>query len=454
MFLGCLLPTLAIVLAADGAAALPVRSLILYRNDTAWVERSGEIAVAEGTAQVAIDANAIPSTWSLSSVDMKQKPLTIVTTPFGPLPSLLLGEEGKPNRFYSGAWLTFRENDKTTTGELIGVERTRSGLQIYVRTASGLSLLPPRSLSSISRTAHPRATVSFPKDVTKAVVTTSSVVTGIGWRPIYRLDIGPEGQGRLRLTATIHNSSPDEFRTDKAECSLLVLDRAEPSAAASDPSGSDRTTYSVGSLVLKPLSDVAGNGTLMNATLAENDARVEQRFDWFVGGPDPRDGKTSIEDKVESVLVVTTGHAQSLSPGPIVVTQLERPLGASSFPYTPPRQPAEVRLGPTADLVVQREESELERKRNVAAGDDQPADWVVLSGVLTMENRGIAPARVRVTKRFAGEGTAASDGGRIQRVPNQIGPAHPMSEIVWDVTIPPGQAKRLTYGYQMVVPTK
>lgn len=440
--------------AADQPAVLPVRSLTLYRDGTSWVERAAEVVVTQGAASVAIDENAYPATWTLSVKEPAAKPLAIVSTPFGPIPADLLSDVSPRENSALGQWLSLQTKGETVEGELLAVEPAPGGQRLAVRTQNGMAWIHSRSLRRVMRSPVAHATVRFPEGVKKATVQTSALVEGVGWRPSYRLNIGPEGQGRLTLTAILFNSTPQELRADQAECSLLSLDRTETGTESSDASNADQTSYVIGPLVLNPLSATPVSSEQPRISLADLEVRVEQRFDWRVGGLDPRSGTHEDSDRVEAVLVVTTGAQRALASGPAVVMQAERPLAITEFPHCPAGQAAEVRLGATRDLQVKREETELDRKRGVGMGEEQPVDWVTFAGTLAIENQGIVPARVRVTKRFAGEGTAASDEGRIQRVLNQVGLLHPISEILWEVTIPRGQIKRLTYGYRMVVPSK
>ena len=130
------------------------------------------------------------------------------------------------------------------------------------------------------------------------------------------------------------------------------------------------------------------------------------------------------------------------------MTRGSRPLRFVPFPYTAEGQVAVLRLGPASGLDVRRAESELERKTTMIRGSKEQHDFVRMTGTLTIENHRPDPAKLEVTKRFEGDGLAASDDGVVRRLPNRVGLRQAVSEIRWDLEVLPGQRKRLTFGYR------
>jgi len=71
---------------------------------------------------------------------------------------------------------------------------------------------------------------------------------------------------------------------------------------------------------------------------------------------------------------------------------------------------------------------------------------------VTVANRRATAMRIRVVKPVEGEALVSSDEGKMTRVPNRLGVDQPLSEIRWELVLPAGQTKKLTYGTLLQVP--
>jgi hypothetical protein len=132
--------------------------------------------------------------------------------------------------------------------------------------------------------------------------------------------------------------------------------------------------------------------------------------------------------------------------GELAVLEEGRLRAMATLPHADPGQIVEVPLGAASGVAVKREEVELERKMSPVRRENEAPDRVLTAGTVTIVNRRTKPVRLRIVKSVVGEGLAASDDGKIQRAANRLGPDQPLSEIRWNLNLPPGQTKKLTFG--------
>lgn len=399
-------------LASDTAVLLPAESVLLHRNGTAWIRRSGSVPVNAGVARLALDPALVAGSWNVEPALQTPRP----------------------------------------------------------------SAIRRRSLQG-----RPVAELEFPAGTPAANLTTTALAARLGWRPVYRLEIGPESNAKLSLTAVIENRTGEAIAAKSADCSLALpspallgqTETAEPASAASaapaasgralaalqdgsrpngpsalnrsvnsDRSANDATLFALGPLTMS-------DGSQLDRGVLEQSVRVEEELEWEVAGPQRVAAKNVLPDVAETVLRLVPSDARSLPPGPVLIQEGGRLRATAELPYVFHGEPAQLRLGPAPGITVTREETELERKQTATRRENEESDWIRMTGSLTIKNARLQAARLRIRKAFEGEGIAASDEGKIQRRPNQVGRDRPLCEIRWTVVVLPGQTKRLTYGYQL-----
>lgn len=263
----------------------------------------------------------------------------------------------------------------------------------------------------------------------------SGFVSGLNWKPSYRLHLGVESSARLTVTAQVVNASPAAL--DYPSVQLAVI---EPVKSSAYPA-LETTQYEWGPLQL-PAQSAA------TKTLFDGPAEVEEVVHWEVGEPAFEGIRPAKADRLTTHLVLAPPEQNgSLAAGTVVVVQGELPVASLPMPFVAAEQRATLELGPPAGIAIQREETELERNQSEVQRENHYYDWVRMTGMLKIHNKRTTPVKMHVVKSFKGEGTAASDNGQISRQPNAVGDGQARSQIAWNLTIPAGQEKRLTFGY-------
>lgn len=460
---GSLLLTL-ILAAEPGAPAgteLPVRSLIVYRGQVAWIERAGVVQVKDGTAVLALDSDALAETLLIDTTNGSPEPTNSVIDPTGPLIGFVdprwagHAPQGIPlnvvtdaNAAQTGRAWHFGLGGRDPSAEP-APERKLALLEKH-----GLSLVDVARIRHVGRMEPivANARLTFPPETRSVELEQSALVWGVNWSPRYRLTLLPDNMASVRLDGTAQNLGPKPIAAERAWFSCR-----DPLANLGDGEGAEGAGVDTGRGMEFPVEALTlPPGEAVTRTLLETTLSTRKVHVWNVGGVTLENAPPPRRDELLAFLEVDHPDQAGLPAGPVTVTEGGKPIGVTDWP-PPGAQPRSlVPLGPSNDLVFEREEVELERKRGGggAVDEDAPADWVVMTGSLSLKNQTRQATRVRVVKTFLGEGTAASDEGHIQRRPNHLDPRHAVGEIRWDIEIPGGQTKRLTYGYQMVIPIR
>ncbi|MGL5097203.1 MAG: hypothetical protein ACRDD1_16575, partial [Planctomycetia bacterium] len=379
-----------------------LRSLTVYRNGSAWVERAGQVAWSKEGAEIALDQGAVPSTVAVAT---KADGASIGQTLFPP---------------------------SAEFGGHAGLVAVRVAPKPGAPVAAGL-----------------------------IEVTTGAWVRGPRWTPTYTIERLAEGRMRLSLIGVIsfaglggaRADATSTERFDKVVLSLALPDDLESSTPVK-PLPIDRTTPVQGAFDVGPLT--VRRHWLARTTILEREAAVEELVEWNVGATTtPNAATPAIAAPIEQGVRLwrwKNDGAAALPAGQVVRTVDGVPQETAGFDGVEAGEAATLRLGPAVGLRLERTELEVERKQPAIRRENGHYDYAEIAGSLTIDNRRPAPVALEIAKVFEGEGLAASDDGRIRRRPNQIGRTRPLTEIRWTITVAPGATRRLTYAYQIDLP--
>ena len=430
--------------AEPAVATLPVESVTLFQNNLAWVRRTGKVPVHQGTALLAIDTAAQPGSWSVQLLGSdRQRLLSMSTDAYGPLTGSNWDD-----------WLQTHEGEELVIG--LASESVRGRLvrpapfetgdrRVFgIATGTAIRLMATADVLRIERPRSPQARLEIAPGLEEIALETSALVVGLGWTPSYRLQIGPEGQGQLQLWANIRNATGQPISTKGLECALgaptLPADSVNP--LVSNPHTSQQTAFPLGASNLESQND-------RHYLLLQNELKIERHYRWRVAGLPGAVLDAPSEDRINAFLRLPNRTDRALPAGPVVVISGSRLQAKAIIPYTAVGEIADVDLGAAVGLAIERQETELERKQAVIRRENEEYDWVRVVGALAVTNRLPESAQVQVIKEFEGEGLDASDNGVIQRSPNRVGRDQAVTKICWDLAVPAGQCKRVTYGYHL-----
>lgn len=302
--------------------------------------------------------------------------------------------------------------------------------------ADGIRAYAPSEIETLKQLPPLSATLQFADPVPEAEVELRAFCHGVNWEPVYRIYLGAEQRARFTLSAVLKNWGPEPFQSNAVRLAATDPGRNEPAHSLFDGA-----LYEWGPAVLAPFSSASKK-------VLDAETSVRERVIWRIGQVELAGIDAAMSDSLSTELVVTPPtEARTLPGGLLLVFQGDRPVAQRTWPGVEEGREAVLTMGPPAGIEVRKEETELERKQSAIQRENEYYDWVRMTGVLSIHNRRTSPVELSVVKTFEGEGTAASDQGRISRAGNVVGRREAVSEIRWELSLPAGQQKRLTYSY-------
>ena len=111
---------------------------------------------------------------------------------------------------------------------------------------------------------------------------------------------------------------------------------------------------------------------------------------------------------------LTNSGKQPWTTGPAMIFKDGAPLGQQLMTYTSVKNEVDLPVTIATDVNTKKEETELQRKRNISIGDNNYTQ-VLAHGKLTVTNFKDRPIRIIVTRHVIGNVTKATDDGEITR---------------------------------------
>ncbi len=347
---------------------------------------------------------------------------------------------------------------------------------------------------------------------------------GLRWIPGYRLEIDDAGRATLKLQATLVNDLVDledaavnlvvgvpsfafsgmvdpialqkeaalvssrlqpQSRTDFAFSNAIMTQVASPVAngggqaeeAGPEMAGAEREAdlyvFSLRHVTLR-------KGERMVVPVAEAAVKYQDRYVLEIPFAPPQeifsnlngDRQTELArlmaaPKVQHVLRLTNPGPHPLTTAPALITSQGRLIAQSLLKYTPEGSAVDLDVTTAVDVLVKKQEKEVQRTPNAVRWDGDDYFKVDLKGTLVLTNRRKEPVEVDVVRQILGNADAASLNGKIEKLnvledPAATGASRPywwnwyswpswwshfngIARISWKISLEPGQEKTLTY---------
>lgn len=465
-----------------------LKSVAVFRDGFGYYVREGKCKLENGWATTNFVPTAIRGTVWVYSLDKDDRIDTIITT--------------KDNRIDFGS----AKEIKAKLADKIGLQlsvTTHGGQKfdgalskilddmLLLQVGSAYNAVPYDQIEAITLVGYPIRVKVATKDPNKvATLAFAYLQEGIRWEPSYILNV-VGGKAMLTLRASMQNTTE---RLDKSDVffvvgSPFVANRgmSDMMATVAEPNGVIAAPFNVtlnpggggggfggsrsansqivnadatdNSLVVRsqngaPLATVSGEeaGELFfykkqGLTLATNDMAmvsvldlevpIAPTFEWNADG-----------EEVTYLLKVKNSGSQPFTTGPVFVLEDGKAIGQEIIKYTPPGASTDVRLSNGIGLRVEKTEAEVKRGASVKIGKTDYIP-VTLKGTLTITNFRNDKATIKVTKTARGRVVEQSDNGKVKQTQVLTGDANPLNDMVWNVEVPAGQTKQITYTVEM-----
>ncbi len=336
----------------------------------------------------------------------------------------------------------------------------------------------------------------------KDAVRITSVTPGITWAPSYQMDISEKSQGIFQAKAEIINeladiqhaemelisgfpsikfpsaASPITMRMSMAEffnslnsgntrgrdygvmsnvaAQGYAMSEYEVSSSRLTPVSPNETVRAE-DLFFYPVKDVTcAKGETISVPLFEGRVSYEHIMTWDIPDSETRRNQTrNNENPLENpnevwhCIRLTNGFKTPLTTAPIQFVSKGRFVGQSTITFTAEGQKNTVRLNKAMDiaasdteLILSEEEIEVRRSRRTKTG---------MQGTLAVHNQTPETITMTVTKNIVGTYQSSSDEGKLISNTPRYNYYNPLSVIKWEISIPAGERKEITYNYTYIV---
>lgn len=158
--------------------------------------------------------------------------------------------------------------------------------------------------------------------------------------------------------------------------------------------------------------------------------------------------------EISHFLVLHNESGTAWTTGPCLAVSGNQPLSEDLLTYTPIGGQAELPVTQATNIATERVEAESGRKLKAHSPAEHVFyDLVTLSGVLKLKSFEDQPVRVVVDVQLPGRPLEASDDGRLASDPNRLQLTDLAGTVHWDLMLPPGETKTITYSYERYVPS-
>jgi len=126
-------------------------------------------------------------------------------------------------------------------------------------------------------------------------------------------------------------------------------------------------------------------------------------------------------------------------------------VGQALMPYTAAGDKATLRISRAADVSVEQQESEVERKQGVRQLYEVYYDLVTVKGEVTLINFKKHTVAVEVKKTLSGEVVSTDPQAKVEKLAAGIQKINGLRRLTWMIELPPGQTQKATYTYEVYV---
>lgn len=489
----------------ETAAKSRIISLGLFKNGLAVVKREVKI---DGPGLYRLDdvPDAIHGTFWIESnarveafVKTRDVPLPEDQFPDGSLQEIFQGK--KVTVFFNGAKMppatgtVPKIQGKSKPGEPATANRF-----FVLKTAKGFMYINASEVAAVeTEEADGKATrrqaaliLSVGKSEKAPVVHVSYLANGLAWAPSYQMDVSDPKKMEIEFAAVLRNELSDfadaeitlisgypsvEFaqvasplqaqaswqrffqeianphERDNAIMSQKVLTnnfespiRFAPLGAMPAGEGVDLHFQPIGKRSLK-------EGEALSLTLDTGKTDYERIVEWNVNRPAGDLGmRAAGKNDMWDVLAFKNPFKFPLTTAPAMIVQDGKFNGQRTCYWTNVGE--ETRVKVTRSLSIRTASTEeLDKARPLECVSVGRRDYskIYIKGEMKLNNHRKETVKVHVAYNVRGIVENTTDGGRLTLMPGSLTDANPINEIVWTVTLTPGEEKQLSYHYSTLV---
>lgn len=493
----------------EAQTLLPIKTVSIYKNGTAMVTKEGTLPVVNDTVKLTVP-NAILGTYWLSTpkenlikdITYKNRKVSSSSND-GDIRELLKSNIGK-----TVSLSVSREKDKSNAvmGTIQGVLETANMVKVQEGTKTRLVALHDITDLSIdgmndkfTRDSSVRlALIKTNKSVNELQLSETSLQPNIAWIPSYYLSLKDNNSARLEMKSLVENYSPESFdntnvelivgmpqlyagnmmdpagingmlnqggnvmydaqpqtmfkntfnvRGSRAEAMGETVDRLDASGQFGivSETGDDLFIYKLGRISLSKNTKSSFPVFAQNINykdLHECEIQDVTNFEYskFI---QPNDNPHDVFHSIE--FTNTTDYP--FTSGTIFVTDKDgRFTAQDNLKYVPRNGKGIVRLTKDINVSVKNSEEEIERNENVKKINKTYLHKVKIRGTVAVNNYDEKTMTITIKKRVNGTVVSSGD-GKVTKGGQHYG-NNPNSLITWEVTVPEGGKKEITYEYE------
>lgn len=202
-------------------------------------------------------------------------------------------------------------------------------------------------------------------------------------------------------------------------------------------------------------------GDSLTLTLGTEAAEYERIIEWIVPDSRAANGRYSSsydQEDPEKWNGVAWDSLQFKNPfdypmttGPAMVTADGQLLGQRTSYFVNSGEQTTVQITKALSIRTHAFEQEMPDTRETVRLGGYPYYKRRVSGSLQINNHRAESVRIIIRRRFSGEAVGASDDAQSRLLAAGVWSANPRNEIVWELTLEPGEDKELKYQYDVLV---
>ncbi|MCC7505410.1 MAG: DUF4139 domain-containing protein [Saprospiraceae bacterium] len=509
------------------AQDLPVRSVTIFKNNRSLVQRSGKVKLTDARFTTRQLPEALFGTfWAgspdaslqsvFSAIDSVDSP-----TDYAGIPEILKKNLGKPVKLYlsttnntgfeifEGTCEKVLNNPRNT---FTFVFRTNNGrwLNVYESEVRRIEFASAPDLDVKMKKTQKRLEFSFQPNTREANLDLVYLTDGLGWAPIYRLELNDKNSGRLSLRAEVANNAENlgdtelrlavgvpnfafanrpellvHFEQDVME--QLWRDNNNPYRGNAMMLQSQSFSNSAQSFDMEMNLDYSPNdgGGGVNGAQAEDfyfytirpgnfpkDSRYQ--FPIFESDIEPshyyecvlkpaQSGSYSsyknssreenrdpvihyIEFKNTTAFPWTTGAVNLLSRNDKGL----QPISQDVLPYTAPGATCKIKIAETPEIRISQAEGDVDRQENARKFFSTTYDKVKIEAQVSVVNYRDEPVKLKVKRTIEGKPLQSEQkwNTRQEQATLRVNPAYSLE---WVIELKPGEERKWTYSYEVFV---
>jgi hypothetical protein len=379
--------------------------------------------------------------------------------------------------------------------------------QLGIRTSSGWKVLQGSDIRAVEWSVKPNDSLKQPKAVENLAIRFKGqgkekdlgityLSQSLSWHPSYRLELLGNDEASLVLQAEVANAGP---AFEGASLNLVI-----GQAAFSEFGREALITQGIEGNVYKFESEAPGfaydNRAVSFERFADGDgssdfsgSAVEDFYMYSLQNTSMRrssvmqyrllEGKIKTSHVYETELAVNRGDdnvpysaypyanqenlaamhrirftntlGAPLTAAPVMIESADKDkrtaIGQSPLRYTPNGAVATVDISTAPDIVSNHTESESARKEQVRANRDQSWDLLTVDATLEIRNYSNKTVRYRASRLLHGNPLSCSEAWKTESLLQMSGGLNKWNKLSWETDLKPGEARKITYRYEVYV---